>query len=410
MSSPIALFVVGMLMMTTFAPTSQAEPVKINTSALPPAIETWQLHEVWHLGGEDADADEPLLGVVNKGLVDESGHFWLLDSQLAHILEVSPAGEYLQTIGGQGNGPGELQRPQDITLLSDGKIGVLQSYPARIVKLNRDGTPAGSIAVDDPAINYWSLRSAGGTTVVSGQRNDYERKDPTRSATYRFIKSLTAEGLDRHLYLDGTSYTQWQPPVADESKSFFPTSLWDLKSDGTLVIAPQRDLFHLEFVDPAGQTLRIVDRPFAPYQRNRADRQKIADRMSMNSNGKELDVKKIILDTERAINSITAMHDGTIWVETCFGRHDLPEGVFRRYDVLDNEGNLLKEVHLRCEARQDLDGFGLLPDGQFIWIRNLTSAFRSMYPNMPKGDDEEEAEDDDVMLKIVVLQRVPFEK
>ncbi len=382
-----------------------AEAPVVNNPAEPPLVETWQLYEAWHLGGEDADDDEPLLGVISKGVVDEGGHILLLDTQLAHVLEISPAGDYLQTLGGMGEGPGEVQRPQDICLLSDGTIGLVQSYPAKIVKLNRDGTPAGNVTVDTPAINYFRLRSVGGVTVVTGQRNDYDNSDPTTSETYRFIKSIEPTGEDRHTYLDGTFHTQWQPPVTDEKKSFFPGYQWDLTGDGTMVLAPGRDRFFLEFIDPVGVVVRTAERSFAPHVRSQQDKQKIRDGMSMSSNGKQLEVKKIILDTDRAITSVTALHDGTIWVETCFGRRDLPAGVFRRYDVLDAEGHLLKEVHLMCDARAEEDGFALLADGRFLWIRNLTSAYRSMYPSLQKNEEEMPADDDDVMLKVVILER-----
>lgn len=377
--------------------------VEIDLPAAPPVVETWSLQEIWRLGGEDADESEPLLGVISRGVVDDEGRVLLLDSQLAHVLEFSSDGQFLRTIGRPGEGPGELQRPQDLTLMSDGTIGLLQGYPSRIVRLNRDGTPAGDIAGTDPAINLWRVRSQNGVTVVVGQRNDYNRKDPTRSVTYRFLRSLDQDGQVKHIYLDGTATTQWQPPVSDESKGYFPSFNWDLTPEGLLILAPHRDQYLLQIIDPDGAVVRTVKRPFKPYRRNRADRQKVSDRMTMTSNGKKLEVKKIILDTEPAIRSVMACNDGTIWVESCFGRRNLPAGVFRRYDVLDHDGNLLKEVRLLGDVRSEEDGFWPLADGRFMWVRNLTSAYRSMYPSSAASDDEGDDDTGDVMLAVIIL-------
>ena len=47
-----------------------------------------------------------------------------------------------------------------------------------------------------------------------------------------------------------------------------------------------------------------------------------------------------------------------------------------------------------------------MPDGRFIWIRNLTSAYRAMYPGYGQDDDEAADDDDeDVMLEVIILER-----
>ncbi len=379
-------------------------PVQVTNPADPPLVETWGLREVWRLGGDDDAADAPLLGVISKGMVDADGNVLLLDTQLGHVLVISSDGRFLHTLGRVGEGPGEINQPQDMCIFSDGTVGLMQSFPIKIIKLNRDGTPAGSITVDNPALNFWRLRTAAGVTVVTGQRNDYEMKTPGKSESYRFIMSLDAQGAEKHVYLDKTVITQWTPPVSDEGNNTFSGYLWDLTPDGTVVLAPERDRYHLEFIDPEGTLLRTVDRPFTPYRRTNKDKDEVRDNMTMTTNGKELEVKKIVLDTAPAIREVTILDDGTIWVKNCYGDRDLPDGVFTRYDVLDPEGHFLKEVRLECPARREQDGFSLLQNGRFLWLRNLTSAYKSMYPGMKDGDDEA-ADSGDVMLEVIVLER-----
>jgi len=404
-SGILAATVFWLGMLVSAASADGADVVRVVSPAVAPAVETWRLQEVWRLGDDEDDPDAPLLGVISRSAVDTEGNVFLMDTQLGQVLVIGPDGEYLRTIGAMGEGPGEVQRPADVCLLADGTLGLLQSYPAKIVKLTREGVPAGSVAVDNPALNFYRLRSAPGLLVVSGQRNDYGRKTPGKSETYRFIASLDETGQREHVYLDRTIFTQWQPPVSDENNSYFPYYAWDLQADGTLVVAPERDRYHLEFFGPDGTLTRVVDRPFAAYRRTGADKDKIRENMSMTSNGKELDVKKIVLDTDAVFRSLLVLYDGSIWAKTCYSERDLPDGVFMSYDVLAADGQLVKQVQVVCPARRDEDAFGVMPDGRFIWIRNLSNAFRGMYPGTGDGDDEETDDQDDVLLEVIVLER-----
>ena len=54
------------------------------------------------------------------------GDIYLLDQQLTEVKVFSRAGDYLRTIGREGEGPGEFRRPGDMFLLPDGNVGVLQ--------------------------------------------------------------------------------------------------------------------------------------------------------------------------------------------------------------------------------------------------------------------------------------------
>ena len=85
---------------------SYASPPTIENPEAPPLVETWKLREVWRLDCEE-DETLPLMGVITQAVVDDKGHVLLLDSQLGHILEIAPDGEFLGTLSRQGQGPGE---------------------------------------------------------------------------------------------------------------------------------------------------------------------------------------------------------------------------------------------------------------------------------------------------------------
>ena len=66
----------------------------------------------------------------------------MLDSQLNEVQVYAPDGEYLRTIGREGEGPGEFRAAFNLLLLPSGNIGVLQAFPSKIIGLTPDGNPA----------------------------------------------------------------------------------------------------------------------------------------------------------------------------------------------------------------------------------------------------------------------------
>jgi len=68
----------------------------------------------------------PVAAVLNK-----KGHLYILDKGLSSIYKVSMEGEFLLTIGRQGQGPGELFRPNDLALIGN-KLWVADSRNGRI--------------------------------------------------------------------------------------------------------------------------------------------------------------------------------------------------------------------------------------------------------------------------------------
>ena len=108
-----------------------------------------KMKELWRLGGDTDDEDE-FFGVIVRITSDSQGNIFLLDSQLSEVKIYTPEGEYLNSIGREGEGPGEFRRPSDMFFLPDGNLGVMQTVPGKIVQLTTDGDPAGEFPVPQP--------------------------------------------------------------------------------------------------------------------------------------------------------------------------------------------------------------------------------------------------------------------
>ena len=396
-----------MILVCVLCPLSAlASPPIMENPADPPRIETWTLHELWRLDNEE-DEELPLMGVISQAVVTEDDHILLLDSQMAHVLEISPDGTFLGTLSRPGQGPGELERPNTILLTDDGKLGLVQVFPGKIVLVNRDNTPAGSITAQGNNPMFFRVKESAENLVISGQTMDMSGGQG-ESVNHRFIRRYTREGEGRNTYLEASVVSSHDPPVSNEKGTWFPNRAWALAADGSLLTATDRDAYRIEWMEPDGEIRRVVTRDLEAHVRTKEERQEVLDGMRMWGPEGEIIPKKTILDTEPVIDQIQVMDDGRIWVKSCYAERDLPEGVHCRYDVFDKEGRLEAEVRIVFPVNRDNDYFSMLSNGRFLWYRNARSALDAVYANMEakdKTEEEDEIDDEDMVLQVILLER-----
>ena len=97
-----------------------------------------RLKELWRVGGDD---EEILFGAIGQALLDEEQNIYLMDSQLKEVSVFSPDGEFLRTLGREGDGPGEIRQLANMFFMPDGALALVQDFPGRVVTVKRDGTP-----------------------------------------------------------------------------------------------------------------------------------------------------------------------------------------------------------------------------------------------------------------------------
>ena len=117
-------------------------PTVINGAKPADGVGDLKLTELWRRGGED---DEIIFGLVLKALSDDAGNVYVLDQQLCEVQVFDPSGDHLATLSREGDGPGEVRQPTDMIWMPDGSLGLVQSFPGRIIKVERDGTPSAPV-------------------------------------------------------------------------------------------------------------------------------------------------------------------------------------------------------------------------------------------------------------------------
>lgn len=236
----------------------------------PPAVRQLMLQEAWRLDPEDDQA--PLVGWIDaRGVVASEGRVYMLDQQLCHVLVFDAAtGDHLDTIMGQGDGPGEIRNPAGMFLLADGGLAVQHGYPSRLELVEGDGTPRRRWQI---RVNTWLNRvqeTPDGWFCVYTQSIPSDDPGVFSSQFHAALHDQDGERLfDFHV--EPMSSIQARGGVEDEIEDHVGWYTAAFMPDGLVVHAPRRDEYRLEWHDRDGQLVRVVTREFKAHRRTEAE-------------------------------------------------------------------------------------------------------------------------------------------
>jgi hypothetical protein len=111
--------------------------------------------------GGDIDNDATYLRRPSSLALDAKGNLFVLDREAKCIKKFNAAGEWLATIGGPGEGPGEMSMPQSIALAPDGRLLLCDWSPRRLTWYSSDGVYEDSVQFNEM-----------GSTHISGVQVD----------------------------------------------------------------------------------------------------------------------------------------------------------------------------------------------------------------------------------------------
>jgi hypothetical protein len=358
-------------------------------------IETLELRELWRAGGED---DETFFGIITQVLTDDEGNIYLLDTQLSEVQVYSPDGEFLKTLSRQGEGPGETNLPVDMLFLADGTIGLVQSFPGKVIKIDKEGSPAGVITIGhaDPTqggfVVLFDTQQSGGNMVAVGMLITANQEEATRTDNW-VLASFKEDGSEATRYHERTTEWDFQKDlsIVEKDQYFVHFRRWALDKEGRVYAATNRNGYAVKVWNPDGSLNRVIEREYDPWKRNDDDTKRInafMDATTRNFPG-EIDTK--IEDTEPDITSVRVADDGSVWVLTSRGTHDQPEGVMSTYDVFDSEGHFIKQVQMACEGDGVKDGMIFSGDDRVIVVTGFIGAALALQggssPDLEEGEE-----------------------
>lgn len=373
-----ALLLTALLAGGTVCGASGAEPATVANGADPQhGTETAQLTELWRAGGDD---DEIFFGSVASIHTDGQGNLLLLDSQLSEVQVFSPEGEFLRTVCGEGDGPGEVRRPNDMFIMADGTICVLQGFPGRIVKLNPDGTPAGetSYSQGEAGSGQFAVLNRGfdlpeGILLV-GIRMSFSGTGAS-SQTY-FLSRCSDEGNEETALVEKENSIDYNDFELTEEGLDFIWSRVAVGPEGNIYVAPGRDSYEIQVMTPAGELIRTITRQYEQAPRNSQEKKTAYKIIEAVGAYYPTPPKRIgTEDTAPAIAGLWVTADGRLWVQPGDADKSVPEGTWLVLDVFTPDGKFEKQVALPGNYNAQQDALFLQPDGVMLVVVGSLEAF-----------------------------------
>jgi hypothetical protein len=212
---------------------------------------------------------EYTFGEIGGVAVLSTGELWVGDSQSNLIQRYDQEGNFLGSLGGKGEGPGEFQKIWDLAGMPDGSVAVWDNYRNRVSIFHPDGrfdtsfqAPFAGIRYDRPALQT----DTSGYVYVRGRR---------RGPVVDFWVKMTVNGEIQDT-IDLPS-RDWQGPYYDGQgypmgtmKTYPIQTTAVLGVDGRIVQSRNNDYaFHRSL--PDGRTMRI-ERSWTPIPVKDAER------------------------------------------------------------------------------------------------------------------------------------------
>ncbi len=261
--------------------------------------------------GKTDGADYEMFGDIAGFAIGPDGTFLLYDRQIPALRRFGADGQYLQTIGRKGGGPGEYAN-------SDGGLGVLTD---------------GRIVLRDPGNARLTVYRANGSFLTSLPipGGSFSSEQITREPTGGFFNPIRGGWMihyDSALAVIDSIPTPPSPVERSQVRlqkegmavsygvPFTPSFLRALHPDGYYLVA-LNSVYSVDALRPEGKRLRIareVTPPSTSAQEREAEQARITKQMRQMDPGWQWNGPSIPT-TKPIIRSLFAGEDGTVWVQ-----------------------------------------------------------------------------------------------
>lgn len=367
-------------------------------------VETVVLEEAWRKGGEDG---EDFFGMVSQVLTADDGTIYLLDTRLSEVSVYSPDGERLDTLSREGEGPGETRGPSNMLFMPDGTLGLVQVFPGRVVKVARDGTPAGEFRPggDDPTaggfVRIFDCTSNGSEMIVTAEK--FAQGEPGVQVRTNFVAMFGTDGIEKSRFCEHEAQLDLNAfELNEDERKLITFRRVAAGRDGRVYIARSRNAYAIEVYTADGQLERIIERAFKRRRRSDVEYERV--KASYETRLARVPNHKVTVSrTHPDIASIEIGHDGNLWVASSRSSIDQPDGVMFTWDLFSPDGHFIKQVSAVCPGDGEEDLLIWTPSGDSVMVTGFRDARRNMRDG--GGDPEDESGSGEPM-EVIYLRRV----
>jgi hypothetical protein len=273
---------------TTLALIMLAAPVAAQQQVPLPARDN-PLHErpatVFNVGAEEGENWEMFSGIRALAF-DKADNLYVLDGQNFRVLVFDARGKFVRQFGKKGGGPGELQAPLGLAVMTDGNIAVTDLANRGYVIYKPDGTYVRNVTFPTDhgmPMGRIEAETKGGVVVRANRRMapDAETSGPNYTAFLRQPLTAAENGAapePTQLYRVEIP----QPRVTDQGQGrrvvmmvppgFGAQPVFGVLPDGGLAVHHETE-YAIKLLDPSGRHTRTLTRAFTPKKVTKKDQE-----------------------------------------------------------------------------------------------------------------------------------------
>ena len=349
----ISAIMTAAMLLLPICSASVAAPVVVRCGSVPDGgIRHLAIENVWQIPAEN---EQYFVTSVIDAVIDGQGHLCIADFDHKNLVVLDAAGHWVQTIGREGEGPGESRDVRKV-FVDDSRYGLLQVSPASIVWFHADGSPAGKvqIGVSDPSMgNFVAVAHA----IQTGDRIqawlNRSRLIGAEIVSDECVVAVAPDGsVGPAIYTEPTSASarigEGASAGIDESKVYdIWLRRWFGDGRGGVWVAPERDRYVLQHWNAEGQLDREVRRDYEPVERVAQGRERIVTWFK----GRGWKENQIHVGRSApVVLDLRVGERGRLWVRLDQGGRVLDGDVSRVYDVYSEEGRYIEQVRLHGGA------------------------------------------------------------
>jgi len=270
--------------------------------------------------------EEYIFSLIHSIAVDDTERIFVLDIKEANMKVFDRDGNYMQTIGMKGQGPGEMIRPRSVFITSQNEIIIHDRAKRRMIYYSSDGNQIKSVSLSKVFIRSISLDSKGNFIADIHIRKPEEQ-----------LLELCKFDSDFNTL---KSYLSYPDPWSGQAaiNPFVPYLCWAVDKNDNIIFS-YTDKYEFSVLNPEGNLIRKIIRKYTPIRISRDEK-----KMLMKNIPFKLDIPRyypphdwFMLDDE-----------GRIFVQT----YKQPEdGMGFYYDVFDPEGRYIANIFLKFDPR-----------------------------------------------------------
>jgi len=310
--------------------------------------------------GEAEGNEEYMFSRAGDIAVDEEEKIYVLDIKESHIKVFNKNGEYLKTIGKEGQGPGEMRSPRSLVITPHQEILVNDPSARKIHFFTLDGDFLRAVS----QTKMWGFSSPKADrkgNIVAGYMI------PDQEVTYD-LKKFDSQLKD--LFTIFSTKVLKYPYL----NPFFPRCYWEVTKEDHIIWGFP-DKYELNVLNPEGKLLKKIVKDHTPIKITQEEKDDIINETFGGYDNLSSDAKLLWDKHHNAFRYLSLDEAGRIFVRTY---EKAADGKTYYYDVFDSEGKYIAKIPLKARPivwkmdklytiEEDEEGFQMVKRYQVGW-------------------------------------------